>query len=408
MDDLNTLILGHSDHKNGCFGKKRAFLPPSEPRWNQFTSHDARSYRMQKWSLLSRYARNHLSKKANGKIAQFFANGLLHRHPLLVFGALVLLLTLLLPAPSPEWDRHVITFLRARPLFLGAVGIGLLYMLLWKVPKWQVADIDNEKDRVTTESAFRQTLVQILGGAVLLGGLYYTAQTLRVSQQTLQLSQQGLHISQEGQITDRFTKAIEQLGKNGDEHLALRLGGIYALERIAKDSAEKDHGTVMEILTAFVRKHAPLKEQLKEEASRAGEVKGNQQHPAPPTDIQAILTVLGRRTKTDGKEESLTLDLRRTNLQGAFLWQADLQGAHLTKAKLQGANLWQTNLQGAFLWQADLQGANLEDANLQGANLSEANLQGVRGLIPEQVNHACADGPLRLPAGFTPPPPCTK
>jgi hypothetical protein len=30
---------------------------------------------MQKCLLLSRYARNHLSKKANGKITQFFAKG---------------------------------------------------------------------------------------------------------------------------------------------------------------------------------------------------------------------------------------------------------------------------------------------------------------------------------------------
>jgi hypothetical protein len=32
---------------------------------------------MQKCSLLSRYARNHPSKKANGKIAPFFAEGLI-------------------------------------------------------------------------------------------------------------------------------------------------------------------------------------------------------------------------------------------------------------------------------------------------------------------------------------------
>ena len=35
----------------------------------------------------------------------------------------------------------------------------------------------------------------------------------------------------------------------GDDNMAIRLGGIYALERIAKDS-EKDHGPIMEVLTA--------------------------------------------------------------------------------------------------------------------------------------------------------------
>jgi hypothetical protein len=35
----------------------------------------------------------------------------------------------------------------------------------------------------------------------------------------------------------------------------VRIGGIYALERIARDSA-KDHPTVMEVLNAFIRDHS--------------------------------------------------------------------------------------------------------------------------------------------------------
>ncbi len=53
-------------------------------------------------------------------------------------------------------------------------------------------------------------------------------------------------------MTDRYTKAIEQLGS---DKLDVRIGGIYALERIARDSA-KDHPTVMEVLTAFIREHS--------------------------------------------------------------------------------------------------------------------------------------------------------
>jgi pentapeptide repeat protein len=341
--------------------------------------------------------------------------GFLRRHPLLVCGALALLVTLLFPVSFPEWDRQVIPFLLARPLFFVAVGIGLLiglpyvlYVLLWKVPKWQVAGVDNEKDRVTAESAFRQTLAQMLGGAALLGGLYFTAQTLWVSQQTLQLSQ-------DGQITDRFTKAIEQLGKGT---LAVRLGGIYALERIAKDSTEKDHWTVMEVLTAFVREHAPLQEQPEEEAARAGEVRENQPRSVPPTDIQAVITVLGRRLLTFGRGESEELNLRRTNLQGVNLYLADLQGAdlfgaslqnaYLFGANLQGATLAVANLQGATLFVANLQGASLRGASLRGADLRGANLQGVRHLTQEQVNQACGDEHTKLPVGLTPPPSCPK
>ena len=44
-------------------------------------------------------------------------------------------------------------------------------------------------------------------------------------------------LSREGQVTDRYTKAIEQLGS---DKLDVRIGGIYALERVARDSA-RDH-----------------------------------------------------------------------------------------------------------------------------------------------------------------------
>ena len=63
-------------------------------------------------------------------------------------------------------------------IFLIAGVVLLLIFFLWKLPKSQVAAIQDPKDRVATESGFRQTLVQMVGGAALLGGLYFTAQTL--------------------------------------------------------------------------------------------------------------------------------------------------------------------------------------------------------------------------------------
>ena len=48
-------------------------------------------------------------------------------------------------------------------------------------------------------------------------------------------------------MADRCTKAIEQLGPG---ELEVRLGGIYAPERIACDSP-RDHPTVLEVLAAF-------------------------------------------------------------------------------------------------------------------------------------------------------------
>ena len=70
-------------------------------------------------------------------------------------------------------------------------------------------------------------------------------------------------VAEQGHVTDRFTKAIEQLGS---DNLAVRLGGIYALERIAKDS-KRDHWTIMEVLTAYVRQNAPWPSKVFNETS---------------------------------------------------------------------------------------------------------------------------------------------
>ena len=67
-------------------------------------------------------------------------------------------------------------------------------------------------------------------------------------------------IAADQSIAEAFTRAITHLG---DEKLEIRIGGIYALARIARDS-KKDHWPIMEILTAFVRQHAPWKEPERE------------------------------------------------------------------------------------------------------------------------------------------------
>jgi hypothetical protein len=53
-------------------------------------------------------------------------------------------------------------------------------------------------------------------------------------------------------ITETITKAVEQLGS---DKLQVRLGGIYVLERVSKES-KTDYWPIMEILTGFVREQA--------------------------------------------------------------------------------------------------------------------------------------------------------
>jgi hypothetical protein len=264
----------------------------------------------------------------------------------------------------------------------GGVAYLLLGVLLW----WALDRYINPGPGDSTE---KKDLVQALGlimagvaGAI---GICFTWRGQRISREGLE---DTLRITREGQITDRFTRAIDQLGKtddDGNKLFEIRLGGIYALERIARDS-ERDYWPIMEVLTAYVRQHAPWppEEGRENEADSAvekksvGDSSGESKTTAvstPDRDIQAIMTVL-RRTRFYGREEYEPLDLSKTHLREANLYKANLYGADLHGANLSAANLSAANLSGA-----DLSGAHLE-----GANLLETH-----SLLPDQLEEAVTD-----------------
>jgi uncharacterized protein YjbI with pentapeptide repeats len=178
-----------------------------------------------------------------------------------------------------------------------------------------------------------------------------------------------LDVTRDGQIADRYTKAIEQLGSTTVD---VTIGGIYALERIARDSPERDHPTVMEVLAACIREHS--REQWPPTPSNEPGAELPERTTRP--DIQAALTVIGRRDTThDQQPIDLTdANLTRANLTGARLSGARLSGADLTRADLRGADLTRASLSGANLTDADLRGADLTRANLSHADLTRARL----------------------------------
>src|SRR5215211_1947565 len=244
------------------------------------------------------------------------------------------------------------------------VGAILVVLVLWMWVK--PSDPTEKKD-------FIQAVGVLIAGLAGFMGLYFTWRNLR---QTRESTQRTLELTEQGQITERFTRAIDQLGATDDDgnpRLEVRLGGIYALERIDKESPERAyHSTVMEVLTAYVRENAPWppkssnkspeREFIKPpfikppegdsvsnsspnvaaEQDEGAEQEVEPTSGTPRTDIQAVLDVLKRREEDRvPKKPRVRLDLRGTDLQEAYL-----RGANLQKANLQGANLQGANLQG--------------------------------------------------------------
>lgn len=257
----------------------------------------------------------------------------------------------------------------------------------------------SHSDWLTHVDNLRASILQGLGGLALLGTLYFSATTLGLNRR--------------GQLADRFTKAVEQLGQVSSDNMAVRLGGIYALEQIALDDDDL-HWPVMEVLSAVLRATAgtvmPADREAREAAhalSSSGFPEPTDEHPRPRlrADLQAIASVICRRTKSRRRGE-----LRRgqvLGLDGAWLAGAILGGAHLDDAWLHGAHLEYADLRGAQLDRAKLVNtilartvlinASLDGADLRGADLRGADLTGTN-LTRAQLDAAHVDATTVLPS----------
>jgi hypothetical protein len=230
-----------------------------------------------------------------------------------------------------------------------------------------------------------------------------------------------VQVSREGQITERFSRAVDHLGSDNRD---VRLGGIYTLERIAKDSPP-DRRTVQSVLGAFVRNHAPwhvgAPDGPEHPTATVDERLPRLQFRAP--DVQGAVGILGRRLPypdpvelylarvdlrgafLDGARLSNT-SLRHTNLaravmrgvdlRGSDLKDADLREALMDRAQMTGTNLSGAHLQGATLHEAVLEHADLTGADLRGANFHDAHLKGA------DLKDAKWDDTTVWPDGFDP------
>jgi len=106
-------------------------------------------------------------------------------------------------------------------------GLLAAVVVVWPLPSLltrhpRVVDAAARHTAITITRTGLIAILAVLGAGV---GLAYTARTYR--------------LSREGHLTDRYTKAVEQLGS---DKIEVRLGGIYALERLMRDSPTDQPG----------------------------------------------------------------------------------------------------------------------------------------------------------------------
>ena len=214
----------------------------------------------------------------------------------------------------------------------------------------------------------------------------------RAAQEQANSANEHSETAQQGLLYDRYQRGASMLG---DEKLAVRLAGIYALQRLAGEDREQYDEQIMRLFCAFIRNHSEDEKVYRERLINRPPIDA-----ITAEDVKATLAALRDRCRIgEGvlSPLSFTIDFSGAVLGGCNLSNMDLSKANLYRAKLDFCNLSHSvfnssNLDGSSLCGADLSGSifsgvktwstdfskvsgmqpDFSDANLMGANFSDA------------------------------------
>ena len=208
-----------------------------------------------------------------------------------------------------------------------------------------------------------------------------------LEQSTTAITQVG--IASQGLLNERYQKGAEMLGGSV---LTVRLGGIYALQRLAEERPDDYHIQIMNLLGAFVR------QPTQSDIARDGPV---------AMDVQEAMNAIVHRSHAGHQIErdaEYVLDLSGANLIGVNLEDANLSGAMLDgtywgTASLAGVDLSDTSLNHASFFAGRSQ-MEIHRAKMRRADLTDAGLSDVR-LVDVDLSGAHLDRAILSRATLT-------
>lgn len=216
-----------------------------------------------------------------------------------------------------------------------------------------------------------------------------TQQQLRTSQLQADAAQAQVETAKQSLLNERYQRGAEMLGS---KVLAVRLGGIYALQSLANDHPEKYHVQIMRLLCAFVR-NPTLDDTEQPSPGKLGTEEVVETHKdeigfRPRQEIEAAMEAIASRSKEGighERDAGFHLDLRGAQLGGLNLMnitEVNLSWANLSFADLSHLNLRpHTDMSWIHAVNANFSDACLVDVNLSvarfwGTNLSRTILSG--------------------------------
>ena len=229
-------------------------------------------------------------------------------------------------------------------------------------------------------------------------------------------------------ITDAFTKAVELLGH---ENVAVRLGGIYALGRLARET-KSEHPKIMDIVAAYIRQGS--KDYAKMLVAKAAGVEWDKKEGAKmldddllaapgdlenvvakienmPIDLEAAIAVIRERDVASDKKlgaDGFLFDLSNSYMKNVDFSNTSLRRVNLSDCQIHGGIFTKTDLSGAIMVKSNFAGSDFakacfRDAQMKGVILDDADLAQAKGLTQAQIDSTTSGGGTMLPPSIKEP-----
>jgi Pentapeptide repeats (8 copies) len=269
---------------------------------------------------------------------------------------------------------------------LVVVGLAIWLIPRWQVDRWRRAGISDEVKLAELGVQARSSITQALGGLAIIVTIAITAFQVNEARRSsdraqesadknFDLAQQSaarnFELAQRGQVSERFSRAVEQLGamdENDKPDPAVRTGALFSLMRIGIDSPDHTQPALLVVAT-YVRKFK--KPKLQPNGCDA-DFNFTQAQP----DIANALRFVLYRIAAKLKDKAEFLGLRGADLDGLALDGLNLRGFDLTRIKFGHASLRRADFRGAILGQANFEHTCLTEADFRGASLKGAVFRG--------------------------------
>jgi uncharacterized protein YjbI with pentapeptide repeats len=275
------------------------------------------------------------------------------------------------------------------------VGLAIAGLVAaWLIPKaqarrWREAEIDAAK-LAELENSARGTLVQLLGGLALILTFVVTwaqlADSRRASEKTLELAAQQ-------QQSQRFSRAIDQLGS---PRLVSRVAAMAGLDAVVRGPVPEDREPALQVILAYLRtayrppaSGLPMKlghppRDCSRPLARV-QIQAGERPRLPKPDMQAAMAIIIAHADLDQPLHNLSqldftaldaksADFKGAHMNGALLTEANLNDARFLNAELVDTSFYRACVRSASFGKASAAGVVFIGADLSGADFSDADL----------------------------------